>query len=80
MEKKTTSIKAILNTDLDKLLKQTKQYNAFVDGELRCIYCGAIITIDNLSIIIPTVKKGNITLAFCCDNTTCLTQFREEHE
>ena len=52
VENKQSNIKAILDTDLEKLLKETKQYNAFVDGELQCAYCGTTITIDNLSSII----------------------------
>ena len=35
VENKQSNIKAILDTDLEKLLKETKQYNAFVDGELQ---------------------------------------------
>ncbi len=80
MKNKTSQVKAILNTDLEKLLKQTGQYNAFVDGELKCCYCGATITSDNLSIIIPSIKEGTARLNFCCDNTQCLTQFRSNNE
>lgn len=58
VENKQLNIKAILDTDLEKLLKETKQYNAFVDGELQCAYCGTTITIDNLSIIIPIIKEA----------------------
>ena len=57
VENKQSNIKAILDTDLEKLLKETKQYNAFVDGELQCVYCGTTITIDNLSIILPIIKE-----------------------
>lgn len=79
-ENKQSNIKAILDTDLEKLLKKTKQYNSFVDGELKCIYCGTPITIDNLSIIIPEVRCKNVSLNFCCNNPVCLVKFREEYE
>ena len=80
VENKQSNIKAILDTDLEKLLKETKQYNAFVDGELQCAYCGTTITIDNLSIILPIIKEGHTTLNFCCDNAVCLAKFRKDHE
>lgn len=80
VENKRSNIKAILDTDLVKLLKETKQYNAFVDGELQCAYCGTTITIDNLSIILPIIKEGHTTLNFCCDNAVCLAKFRKDHE
>lgn len=80
VRKEQSNIKAILDSDLEKLLKRTKQYNAFVDGELRCVYCGTTITVDNISIIIPSVKEGVEILNFCCDNPACLAKFRNEHE
>ena len=80
MEKNKADIKAILNVDLEKLLKQTGQYNSFIDGELNCIYCGNSITVDNLSIIIPKINDDTTVLQFCCDKVSCLTKFRNDHE
>lgn len=80
MKKNNADIRAILNVDLEKLLKQTGQYNSFIDGDLKCIYCGNSITVDNLSIIIPKINDDTTFLQFCCDKVSCLTKFRDNHE
>jgi len=80
MAHKATTIKAVLNKDLENLLIQTNQLNEFIGGEIKCIYCGASISYDNLSIIIPSVEKDSTFLRFCCNNPDCLSKYRNENE
>ena len=80
MAHKATTIKAVLNKDLENLLIQTNQLNEFVGGEIKCIYCGTSISYDNLSIIIPSVKDGSTCLRCCCNNPDCLSKYRSENE
>lgn len=71
-----STLKAIYDNDLDRLLKHTKQYNDFVNGDVKCMYCGGVVNNDNISIIIPNVKDSGISLQFCCNNTECLNKYR----
>ena len=79
MSNKTTQIKAVLNKDLENLLVKTGQINDFIEGYIKCMYCGKVIDYDNLSIIIPSNQEGLTTLNFCCNNPECLSKFRIEN-
>lgn len=66
----TNSIKAVYEDDLIGYLKSTGLYNKIVAGELRCVYCGNPITLENLEIIVPKGKEVELV----CKNKNCLNQ------
>ena len=76
MISKKTQIKAVFDADLEKVLKQTGQINEFVNNELKCAYCGTMISGANLSIIIPSVTDEQVVLHFCCNSLECLNKYR----
>lgn len=76
MINKKTQIKAVFDADLVKLLKQTGQFNEFINDELRCAYCGTTISTANLSVIIPAVTDERVILHFCCNSLECLNKYR----
>lgn len=73
MSKNKTSVQAILNTDLEKLLMQTDQLSDFIDGELKCCKCGNVITADNISLLIPEEVDNVIKFKFVCTKLECNT-------
>ena len=71
-KKDKVKVNAVLDTDMENLLKKTNQYENIVTGQVECKNCGRIITIQNIGIIKP--QKGNnneILLEFYCDSLEC---------
>ena len=65
-------INAIMSTKLKEVLCQTGQYDDFENGEIRCQFCGSVITADNISTLVPYVESGVIKLKFYCNNIDCV--------
>lgn len=70
MEKKK-QITAIMNSEMENLLKYTNQYEQLVKGELKCKCCGKKITLDNIGIVIPCKIDEHIVLSFVCNDIRC---------
>lgn len=64
------AIKAVYEDDFIGYLKSIGIYERIIAGELKCIYCGNFITLENLEVIIP--KENNVELV--CKNKNCLNQ------
>ena len=62
-------IEAIYNQDLPKLLKNLGIADAFNDGKIYCMYCGEVITLENIGAILTL--KGEVN--FCCSDLLCLS-------
>lgn len=78
--KKDIKVNAILEDDLESLLKSTKQYEEVVLGNVRCISCGTIITTENIGIIIPDNSEANIKLKFYCERIDCAEDYKLKSE
>ena len=61
-----------MSTKLKDVLYQTGQYDDFVNGNIKCQYCGSVITTDNISTLVPYVEDGVIKLKFYCNNIDCV--------
>ena len=70
---KEAYLKAVHDDDLQSLLKSLKVYEQIEEGQYNCIFCGSIISTDNLGSIIPF--KGEIQ--FSCNNDSCLQRINE---
>lgn len=71
---KDNSIKAVYDSDLEALLKKLNAYDDVVAQRCHCIYCGAIMTMDNIDGIIP---RGN-EIVFSCNEPVCRAKLVEE--
>lgn len=78
MFKKKEIVNAILDSDLDNLLKQTEQYEALLKGEILCKSCGIPISIGNIGVIIPKKEGDKILLEFYCDDQMCIKKLNED--
>ena len=71
MKKDKERIKAIHDDHLFELLKNLGLYDNILKGLVKCKFCKEVITLENLSAIIP--DSGNI--GFACDSPKCLRKF-----
>lgn len=69
-----SSIQAVLDTDLEKLLAQTNQLHDFIEGKVSCSKCGTIITEDNIGVLYPYEIDGQTKFEFHCNNINCLSK------
>jgi len=70
--KKTQIIDAIDVESLNKILLQTGQYEDFISGNIKCACCGDVISLDNISTIIPYDGENGIKLKFFCNKLECV--------
>ena len=61
-----------MDKDLKQILIQTGQFEDFINGNLKCECCGNIITIDNISTLVPYDTDKGIKLKFYCNNIDCV--------
>lgn len=72
--RKKEEITAIMDSDFEKLLRQTNQLVEFQNGEIKCRICHCQMTLDNVGIIVPVCEpEGTPYLEFVCNNPNCLT-------
>nr|WP_321451577.1 hypothetical protein [uncultured Carboxylicivirga sp.] len=76
--KKKIEVNAILDTQVEDLLKKTAQYEDLVEGRLKCNSCGSIITTQNIGIMQP-IENGS-KIKFYCDRVDCSEQYKLDHE
>lgn len=72
MRDKRVAIRAIMDTELHNILNQTGQFEDFVSGKIECENCGRVITIDNISTLLPYSDSGAIKLKFYCNSIECV--------
>lgn len=70
--RKQQTVNAIMDKDLKQILIQTGQYEDFINRNLKCECCGKIITIDNISTLVPYETENGIKLKFFCNNIDCV--------
>lgn len=71
-------VNAILDTQIETLLKKTSQYEDFVEGKLLCNSCGSIITLQNIGIMQP-INNGT-KIKFYCDRVDCIEHYKQDYE
>ncbi len=78
-QKNIQTINAVLDQDLEALLKQTNKYEDLVNGRVLCENCGKVIAIENIGIVVPDIKNEVIELKFYCDNIDCIQKYYLEN-
>ena len=73
---KNNKVKAILDTDLEEMLKRTNQYEKIINHKIFCKSCGTVITIENIGIIIPVHKDDKSYFEFYCERIDCLEHYK----
>jgi len=77
--KNKIKVKAILDADLENVLKQTKQYEEIIAGNIYCKNCNIAITIQNIGIIIPKIIDSENTMDFYCERIDCIEKYTKEN-
>jgi len=67
-------IKAIHDTDLEKVLKKLGLYERLLRGELRCAICGRLLTSENLG----GLYRENREIKLVCERIQCLVEAAEK--
>lgn len=64
----TISVKAVYDSDLERLLKSLGILDEFVAGTFNCFVCGCPVDLDNLGSIFS--DDGEVCVS--CDNNRCI--------
>jgi hypothetical protein len=64
-------LNAVLDEDLQGLLRSIGQLEPIERGEVICVKCGAPITLENLQLIIP-MSEGKYHIV--CNTSSCIEQ------
>ena len=75
--KKKIPVNAILDSDVEKLLRETALYEDLMLAKLKCQSCNVSITIENIGVIIPKVTEGKINLEFYCEKINCMEEYKQ---
>ena len=65
-------LKAMMSSDLEKLLIQVGDYDRFLEGKLHCSVCGKLLNRDNIAVVLPVKENNIITLRYFCDSVDCI--------
>lgn len=66
-------IKAIHDSDLERVLKKLGLYEKLIKGELRCAVCGRSLTFENLG----GLYRENGEVKLVCNRVECLVEVAE---
>ena len=78
-QKRIQTINAILDQDLEALLKQTDIYEDLVNGRILCENCKKVIAIENIGIVLPDIQNDTMKLRFYCDDIDCIQKYYLEN-
>jgi len=78
-KRKTIQVKAVLDTDLENLLKKTNHYESIVAGEVHCKNCNTIITIQNIGIVLPRKINNVNSFEFYCERIDCVQKYTRDN-
>ncbi|MBN2269780.1 MAG: hypothetical protein JXN61_04145 [Sedimentisphaerales bacterium] len=70
---KNTTVKAVHDADLEKLLRSLGLWEKMNRDQLLCAFCGTKISPANLGCIIPKDKQ----ISVCCDSINCYEKIVE---
>lgn len=74
--KRKIEVNAIIDTEIENLLRKTMQYEDLVSGKILCKSCGTIITPENTGIIIPINQELKVVLEFYCEKINCMEDYK----
>lgn len=72
-------VKVMFNTDIERVLNYTGQYDDFLQENILCQCCRRPITEHNISILLPVINNGEKKVIFWCNNDECISNYRLNH-
>jgi len=69
-------ILAVHKKKLEESLRELKLWDFLINGELKCSFCGATITLGNFGFIIPSGEE----ILFCCSSSECVFKLKKSEE
>ncbi|MEB3786540.1 MAG: hypothetical protein GSR75_00330 [Desulfurococcales archaeon] len=73
MTKTVSVVKAIHDSDLERVLERLGLYERLIRGELRCAICGRPLTLENLG----GLYRENGEVKLVCNRIECLVEAAE---
>ena len=70
------SFKALFDDDVIDFLKSIDEYDNVLKGKCKCMFCEQIISIENISQIIPS---GNI-VKYVCNQNECIIKTSDKRK
>jgi hypothetical protein len=77
--KKKITVNAVLDTELETLLKSTAYFEDLISGKIICKGCGTIITAENIGILMPQKENEKTIIDFYCERIDCIDEFKHHH-
>jgi len=65
--RKAATVKAVYDSDLERLLQNLGILDKLTAGELSCVVCGCPVDLDNLGAIFALEND----IGVCCDSSRC---------
>ena len=78
--KRMIEVNAILDDDIEMLLKETGQLEPLLQGKIKCISCNTTITTSNIGIIVPNKTKQGYQIDFYCERINCAERYKHDAE
>jgi len=75
MEKK--KIPAVFKDDLENFLRSVNELDKIEQGEIICLYCSKLISLNNIQLIVP--RQGG-TFDYVCDNPACVKEYNQHKQ
>ena len=76
--KKKIEVNAVLDTQIENLLKRTSQYEDLINGIIKCESCACTITSQNIGIMQP-IENGTKIL-FYCERIDCAEEYKQSNK
>lgn len=73
--KKRVDINAILDGQIEQLLRETSQFEDMLNHKIYCESCGTCITMENIGIMIPYTENSVTKLKFYCEKINCIEDY-----
>jgi len=71
---KKPELLAVHRAKLEEFIKSLGLWESLSNGELKCVNCGALLSLDNIGLIIPLEN-----IQFCCNNSDCILKLKSIH-
>lgn len=69
MEQENKQVSAVHERDLDNLLTRFGVKEKFDSGQMKCKFCGTVVTRENIHSVLP--ESGEVSVI--CDKPKCIT-------
>jgi len=74
---KEETVRAMLDEDIEVILRKLEQLDAVQQGEVYCSQCGIPLALKNIQIIVPL---GESRFQYVCNRTECVEAYGKGQE